>query len=287
MTKSTFSRLGRLDQRLAPARFLTGGNLKAIALVLMVAEHFFKCFTGPIIHHYDTPAAMGMQDFAIRTVYPLTSIAFPLFAFLLTEGFTHTHDRPAYRRSMLLFALISELPLDLVFISCGWTMSSFGLTQGGPTVLGVVYLGYQNIFFTLYLGLWTMELLHKLERERTGWQRFLGSALVIGALGLISALTRCDYGFGGILLIALLYLSRKNRLYQCAVYPLFMIVLHNEQPGLHELLYCALLFFYNGKRRRRGGEVRRPGLKYAAYAVYPAHLLLYALLRFSLNGMGC
>lgn len=81
------------DQRLQPIRFLTGGDLKSIALLLIIAEHFFKIFTGPIIEYYDSPAAWGMQDFAITKLYSLTAIAFPLFAFLLTEGFIHTHDR--------------------------------------------------------------------------------------------------------------------------------------------------------------------------------------------------
>lgn len=277
--------LSRADQRFQPFRFLTGGDLKTVALLLMVVEHFFKVFTIPVMAYLDTPEATAIQNFAIGTLYRWTVIAFPLFAFLLTEGFTHTHDRKRYRRAMLLFALISELPLDLVFVSSGWNMPYFDLTRGGPTLLGVCYLGYQNIFFTLFLSLWTMELLEKLEEEHTGWRRFWASALVIAVLGLTTALTRCDYGFGGILLIALLYLCRKNRLYQCAVYPLFRIFAEGVQPTLPELVYCGLLLFYSGKRRHWAGEPRHPGRKYLAYAVYPVHLLLFALIRFWVNGI--
>ncbi len=135
-----------LDKKLQPFQYLTNGDLKTVALVLMVVEHFFKIFTAPIVGYFDV---IAVQDFAVTTLYPLTVIAFPLFAFLLTEGFVHTHDRKKYRCGILLFALLSEIPLDLVFISSGWNIPMdiplLGIMQGGATIGGFVYLGYQNM----------------------------------------------------------------------------------------------------------------------------------------------
>ena len=115
---------------------------------------------------------------------------------------------------MLLFTLIPELPLDLVFVSSSWNIPMdiplWGWMQGGATLGGFIYLRYQNIFFTLFVGLWAMDLLEKLEQQHAGWRRWLGSALVIAVTGFAASLTRCDYGFSGILLISLLYLFRKS-----------------------------------------------------------------------------
>ncbi len=270
-----------MDRKLQPFQYLTSGDLKTVALVLMLVEHFFKIFTAPIVAYFDV---IAVQDFAVTTLYHLTAIAFALFAFLLTEGFVHTHDRKKYRRDMLLFALLSEIPLDLVFIGSGWNIQMdiplLGIMQGGATIGGFVYLGYQNIFFTLFLGLWTMELLEKVQQKQSGWKRWLFYAVVVGVIGFLASLARFDYGFEGILLIALLYVWRGNRLYQCMVVPLLMIALQGEQPNVYTLLYVVLLLFYNGKRYHGQKKHSRPNLKYVAYAIYPVHLLIFAILRF-------
>ena len=41
-------------------------------------------------------------------------VAFPLFAFMIAEGAAHTRDRRWYALRLLLLAVISEIPFDLV-----------------------------------------------------------------------------------------------------------------------------------------------------------------------------
>ena len=61
-------------------------------------------------------------------------IAFPIFAFQIAEGCIRTHDRRRYALRLLLFAVLTEVPFDLAF--------------NGQ----VLYLGYQNVLWTLLAG---------------------------------------------------------------------------------------------------------------------------------------
>lgn len=61
--------------------------------------------------------------------------AFPLYCFLLVQGFRHTRDLRAYARRLLLLACVSEIPFDLLI---------FGQISSAME---------QNVVFALLLGL--------------------------------------------------------------------------------------------------------------------------------------
>lgn len=70
----------------------------------------------------------------------LGRLAFPIFAFQIAEGYARTHNFKRYLGRMFLFALISELP--------------FNLMTGG----GLLFPFHQNVMFTFCLALLMLRL---------------------------------------------------------------------------------------------------------------------------------
>lgn len=84
-------------------------QLKNIALVSMVIDH---AAVGLIEQsELASGAAWSLCGTAMRLV---GRVAFPLFAFMIAEGAVHTRDRRRYALRLLLLAVISEIPFDLV-----------------------------------------------------------------------------------------------------------------------------------------------------------------------------
>ena len=114
-------------------------------------------------------------------------IAFPLYAFQLVEGFFHTSDRKRYGKRLLIFALISEIPFNLLHMS------------------SPIFPFQQNTIFTLLLGFWAISALEQFRQSRT-WKLRLKALLVVFAALLLSIIGLVDYGLTGLLTIILFYL---------------------------------------------------------------------------------
>ena len=173
-------------------------------------------------------------------------LAFPIYCFLLVEGFLHTHDFKKYALRMLGFALISEWPFDWAFFSG-------------------VYWGHQNVYFTLLLGLLAMKALdtYQTPEGMPALKGILGAATCF----LAAALLHCDYDVLGLALILALYMTRKDKRAQCiagAVFSLFEPV----AP-----LAFGLVCFYSGER---GGSSKLE--QWAFYWFYPAHIFVLGVL---------
>ena len=110
----------KLPPSIFPARFqvLSGSMLKVIACIAMLIDH-----TGAIVLSQYQPALTnlfyinGRGISAYRIVRDIGRCAFPIFCFLIVEGFLHTHNRRKYGRNLLLFALISEIPWNYMFVN--------------------------------------------------------------------------------------------------------------------------------------------------------------------------
>ncbi|NDL66149.1 TraX family protein [Anaerotalea alkaliphila] len=183
-------------------------------------------------------------------------ITFPIIAFFIAEGACHTRNPWKYARRLGLFALVSEIPFDWYF---------FGT---------VFHPSYQNVFFTLLLGLLAI----------LGWSRGKGPARQLWPLLAMGCaeLFRTDYGGFGVLAIFLLHLFRGVPLRQAGAYLGTMLLM--DLRSLVDYGNFGIQFFstvglvpllsYKGVRERK--ETGAFG-KYAFYVFYPGHLLLLAL----------
>ena len=230
---------------------ISGSWLKMIACVSMLidhtASHVFRWMDWAyyvffqIGHHEITPY------FIMRGV--IGRWAFPLFAFLIVEGYLHTHDRKKYGMNLLVCALISEIPCNLVH-----TNKFF-------------YSG-QNVFFTLLLGYLGLCVIERYKED------FKNLAKYLVPLFVASIVLRSDYGCAGFGFILLIYLLRDNKLLMSIV----------GTGALPSTIFSGMAFipiwFYNGER----GFVRGKVWKYAFYAFYPVHLLILYYIKLRIYG---
>lgn len=230
-------------------RCLSGSTLKLIALAVMAVDHFAASILYYNILLPAAPLSPDMPQWKIYRLYEamrfVGRIAWPVFAFLMVEGFFYTSSRKRYASRLLLFALLSEIPFDLALGDGIWDFS------------------HQNIFFTLLIGfcvLWVMEQMKTLP----GFLFFQTAAVVAGCW--IAFVLQTDYDWRGVILIVVLYLFRSNRLLMTAA---GCVCLLWEAPACLAFLPINL---YNGKRGF--------SMKYFFYLFYPVHLLFLGILRY-------
>ena len=234
-----------LPQNLNSFRILSGSALKLLAVVSMLIDHLAA------FYWYNVPALQAVW-FTIghRAFTPLIlmrifgRIAFPLFAFLIVEGFVHTRSRKRYGLNLAFFALISEIPWNLIHTGT------------------MLYPG-QNVFFTLLLGFLGLCAIEKYSGNKP---YLLGSLL---GLLVVSIFLRADYGCSGYAFILLLYVLRDNKILQAIIGSCFL-----GSRWIAGLAFIPINM-YNGRR----GFVQGPIAKYAFYLFYPLHLLVIYLLR--------
>jgi len=213
-------------------KILHGTSLKIIAMLSMFVDHSAVIFVDSTKypHVYEIMRTFGR-------------LAFPIFCFLIVEGYYHTHNIKKYLGRLLLFAIISEIPFDLMVASVPGT-----------------HFGHQNVFFTLFLGLLTVCCID--ANRKNVYMNFI--SIIISCL--TAYFLKADYSYYGILQILFFYYMKNMPLYR--ILGIGMLNMYMGQPfGVVALLFIEL---YNGKRGFN--------IKYLTYLFYPIHLLvLYSI----------
>lgn len=196
--------------------------MKWIAVLTMITDHVGRMFF-PDVHIFNI----------------IGRIAFPLFAFLLVEGFVHTGNLKKYMLRMFIFACISEIPYDLAMQETWLEFSR------------------QNTIWTLTLGLLMLALCRKYKYSV--WA--VAGITVVCCVA--AALLRFDYGAGGIVLILILYFLR-NRQWLKYLAMLGLSVLWFGGTEIAAMISIIFMLAYNGKHGKN--------MKYMFYWFYPVHL---------------
>lgn len=233
---------------------LSGSTLKIIAVISMVIDHFGVAIVYSMLQKNYSPFCTTDDLWKYYDIIRrLGRIAFPIYCFLIVEGFYHTSDQKKYAMRLALFALLSEIPFDLALYHTP------------------VWWQHQNVFFELLLGLVTIMLLDKRNPAQRGENVGMAVLSDVWSISLVfcscmlATLLKLDYRYYGILVIVIMYMTRECRWKQCLA---GAIAFMWEFPA--PLTY-GLIYFYNGKRGLR--------FKYFFYIFYPLHLLLLYLFR--------
>jgi hypothetical protein len=233
---------------------LSGSTLKIIAIVTMLIDHIGLCIWLRLPDlGYLVPEVMDRDKWwdiyiALRQI---GRTAFPLFCFLLVEGFMHSKSRLKYALRLFAFCWISQAP---------FYYASLGLTE--PMKF--------NVFFTLFIGfmaIWGMEGARRLWYKPHLFLPFW--VLIAAGSAYLAFQLDTDYRHWGVLLIVAFYALHEWR----------VVALVAGYVLLYWEPFCfpafILAWFYNGKRGLK--------LKYVFYIFYPVHfVVLYVIWRYLL-----
>lgn len=238
---------------------LTSFQLKLIALCAMFIDHIgVILLENGLIPRITNAVILGNSLNYLPTDYQFWNytnlvlrligrLAFPIFCFLLTEGFLHTRSIPKYTLRLGLFAVLSEIPFDLALYNTWFDLRS------------------QNVFFTLLFGLLTLWCMKCLETLPPQQQPFCYLVALTGMI--LAEFVQTDYGAFGVLLIVVLYIFRSSRKWQSIAGAVLTLWQSFTAP-----LAFLCTYFYNGTRGRH-----LP--KYIFYVFYPLHLLFLFFVR--------
>lgn len=220
---------------------MTSFALKIIALISMIFDH-----SGYILFH-------NTSYFNI-----IGRLAFPIFAFQISEGYKYTKNLKKYFHRLFLFAIISQVPFMLF------------LSIFSSSILKL------NIFFTLLLGLLAITIYDKLENKPL-------SLFLVICIIIIGEILNCDYGWFGITIIFLFHIFKNKKLFMNLSFITIILIKYgiaffktlNTYNIYFALFTCLSLIFINLYNNKKGKN-----MKYLLYLFYPLHLIVLYLINF-------
>lgn len=217
-----------------------------------------------------------LSDHSWATVLPgndwmtcVGRVAYPIFAFMIVEGFHHTKNLKRYAMRMFVFALISEIPFDLMYSGLAF------------------YPFHQNVMWTFLISLGAMWLLERVKKQGVLWKTILLSVLIVLGSFLLGTIAMVDYYGTGVLMVLTFYFFRGKKWWcylgqfavmywinmdllagLCYIVTIFGHKVELVQQGFALLAFIPI-WLYQG---RQGYHSK--WFQYFCYAFYPVHMLL-------------
>lgn len=231
-------------------------GLHILAMVLMFCDHLWATVV---------PGNDWLTD--------IGRLAFPIFAFMTVEGYFHTRNLKKYVLRLFVFALISEIPFNLMLGS------------------RIFYPIHQNVLWTFLLGI-AMIRWNEKAKNAPVWRRILRAASSAAVGFLVGTVTMVDYFGAGVLMVLTFYFLRGRKWWQFAGQLIALYYINTEilsgfsyQWELFgrtvwvvrqsfAVLALIPIWLYRGRQGHHSKAFR-----WLCYGFYPAHMLLLALIR--------
>jgi len=236
---------------------ITSAVLHLLAMVFMLCDHLWAT----IVPGNDWLTVIGR-------------IAYPIFAFMIVEGYFHTKSLKKYVLRLLVFAILSEIPFNLMMGS------------------RVTYIVHQNVLWTFLIGIGLIFVNEKAKKTGKMFVRILvgiGTVVLGFVLGLI---TFADYHYVGVFTILVFYFFRGRKWWNYLGQLVALAYLNIEvlsglsyevnlfgntyfivQQGF-ALLALIPIWLYRGKQ-----GFHNKAWQYICYAFYPVHMLILGLIK--------
>ena len=215
---------------------LSSNALKMIALIAMTLDH------------------IGVQILTDSELLRIIGrLAFPIFAYTIAEGCTHTKNRKRYALIIGATALLCQL----VYF---FAMQSL----------------YQCIFVTFLLSIIIIYTFDRAVKSKSPIWWLFGVVLLLSVLFVTEFLPNIlyktdfyiDYGFAGVMVPVLIYFaSGKASKLTAALFALSLLAFSVGGIQWYSLFALPIIALYNGKRGTRR-------LKWFFYIYYPVHLVV-------------
>lgn len=200
-------------------------------------------------------------------------IAFPIFAFMIVEGYFHTRSFKKYMIRLLIFAVISEIPFDLMY-------------EGA-----IIYPYHQNVIWTFLLSLLIIRAIEAVKTKHKLWLTILVSVLIVPIGMLLGTVAMLDYYGAGVAMVLTFYFFR-GRKWWCYVGQLILMswlnlellggyyypvtIFGREFEILQQgfaMLALIPIWLYKGRQ-----GYHNKTFQYICYAFYPGHILILDIL---------
>ncbi len=230
---------------------LSLNQLKTIAMITMLIDHIglmlilngkLYGFNRELYSYAIMLDATKVWRYLYRFCRVVGRISFPIYAFCIVEGFLRTKNLFKYCLRILALAIISEIPFDLM------TKNTF------------FSLSHQNVIWTYFIALLMLTGIRTFKIPVIQFMIFILACIVAG-------ITRVDYGFRGIILIAYFYFMRLDKNLRSIGSAVISFLMSIQNDFGFAAVSSIFIHFYNGKK----GVIDMGNL---FYLFYPTHMLI-------------